>query len=402
MLTTEQNVKNEKQIFTLVMALIFTDTLLYGSIVPLIPVYTDQFQLSPLSMGVVFAAYALGLLVFSIPLGIMAERYGYRKIFLSGMMGLTLTTMLYGFVNNPGMLFLSRLLQGASAAASWTVGLAMVALLYPRQQGEKLGSIMAAMGIGIILGPPVGGAFYHYLGYRGMFAVLAAFCLLLLFIIWRVDFGRLAGSSQNIRFSIWEVKQIPGLVWLAVVVIITSSSFGMLEVLLPNHLNGRFGTDSLQIGFLFGLMGLVHSLSDIGAGYLSDRHGYPPFIYWGLLAGAVCLPFLALAPSLVLEALVVCLVGVALGAAVTPSQPLMYHLVAVDERLGQNGGAGLAYGIFNTCFSMGMLLGPLLGGMLNKYFDFLISLILFAALFIFAAALFQSRVGKAASRRFSA
>lgn len=81
MLNAEQDIKNEKQIFTLVMVLIFTDTLLYGSIVPLILVYTNQFQLSPLFLGVVFAAYALGSLLFCIPLGIMAERYGYRKIF---------------------------------------------------------------------------------------------------------------------------------------------------------------------------------------------------------------------------------------------------------------------------------------------------------------------------------
>lgn len=189
-----------------------------------------------------------------------------------------------------------------------------------------------------------------------------------------MDVGRLAGSSQNSRFRIREVKQIPGLVWLAVVVIVITSSFGMLEVLLPNHLHGNFGSDSLQIGLLFGLMGLVHSLSDIGVGYLSDRHGYPPFIYWGLLAGSVFLPFLALAPSLVLEALVFCLVGIALGVAVTPSQPLMYYLVASDEKFRQNGGAGLAYGIFNTCFSLGMLAGPLLGGMLNKVFRGVLSI----------------------------
>lgn len=127
----------KQRIFYFVMVLIFTDTLLYGTIVPLIPFYTQQLQLNSVMMGILFAAYSLGLLVFSIPLGIIAERYGYRKVFLAGMAGLTLATALYGFANSPEILFLCRLIQGIAAAASWTAGLAMVALLYPEQQGKN-------------------------------------------------------------------------------------------------------------------------------------------------------------------------------------------------------------------------------------------------------------------------
>jgi len=391
MLKTEQKINYKKRVFYLVMVLIFTDTLLYGSLVPLIPVYTQQFQLTPVLIGVLFAAYSLGLLVFSIPLGIMAERCGYRKVFLAGMAGLTLTTVLYGFVNSPEMLFFSRLIQGIAAAASWTAGLAMVALLYPRQQGQKLGLVMAAMGLGTIVGPPVGGMLFHYLGYREMFVVLATFCFILLLMLCFVNFGNLAGGNRNKGFVIWEVIHNPGLVWLGVVVIISSSSFGMLEILLPNHLYGRFGLSSLQIGMLFGLMGVVHAFSDAGVGFLSDQHGYRPFVHRGLLAGAFCLPFLALAPNLITLTLVLILVGITLGAVLTPSQPLMYHIVAADPGLWQNGGAGLAYGVFNTCFSMGLMIGPPLGGALEKYFGFLVSLILFAVLFIATAVLFQCK-----------
>jgi MFS family permease len=392
MLKTEQKINDKNRIFYLVMVLIFTDTLLYGSIVPLIPVYTRQFQLTPVMMGILFAAYSLGLLVFSIPLGIMAEKWGYRKVFLAGMAGLTITTVLYGFVSSPEILFFSRLIQGIAAAASWTAGLAMVALLYPRRQGEKLGLVMAAMGLGTIVGPPVGGMLFHYLGYREMFMVLAAFCFLLLLMLMFVNFGNLAGGRQSKRFAIWEVRQNPGLIWLGVVVIISSSSFGMLEILLPNHLHGRFGLGSLQIGVIFGLMGVVHAFSDAGVGFLSDRHGYKPFVHRGLWAGAFCLPFLALAPDLITLTLVLILVGITLGAVLTPSQPLMYHIVAADPGLWQNGGAGLAYGVFNTCFSMGLMIGPPLGGLLDKYFGFLYGLILFAGLFMATAVLFQYKV----------
>lgn len=386
----------KKQILLLTMALIFVDTLLYGSIVPLIPVYTEQFKLTPLSMGVLFSAYSQGLLLFSIPLGLLAEKQGYRRIFLGGLLALVLATVLYGLVSSPWLLFLARFSQGCAAAASWTAGLAMVALLYPRQQGEKLGTVMAASGVGVILGPPVGGALYHYLGYQGMFIALAALCFSILLIVCKADFGRLPGGSQTTRLRLGEIRQNQALLVMGLVVVVASSSFGMLEILLPNHLHTGFGLGSLEIGFLFGLMGLVHALGGIGTGWLSDRHGYRPFIFWGLLASAAGLPLLGLAQGLILLALAFCLTGLTLAAAVTPSQPLIYQLVAADSKLSQSGGAGLAYGIVNTCFSLGMLTGPILGGLLEKTFGFLAGLLSFALLFVFSALLFRGKVSGAA------
>jgi MFS family permease len=383
-----------KRVFFLVMVLIFTDTLLYGAVVPLIPFYTKQFQLNSLTIGVVFAAYSLGLLVFSIPLGLIAERYGYKKVFGAGMLGLALTTMLYGAVNGPWMLLASRFTQGVAAAASWTAGLAMVALLYPRQQGEKLGLVMAAMGLGTILGPPAGGVLYHFLGYRGMFTLLAVFCLILSLVVLKADFGPLAGGNGNAGFSARGATKNTGLIWLGVVVVISSSSVGMLEILLPNYFDRRFELDSLQIGLLFGVMGLVHAFSDVGVGILSDRYGYAPFIYWGLITSAVCLPFLALAPGLIPALAVMILLGITLGAALTPSQPLMYHVVAAGRDRGQEGGAGLAYGIFNTCFSLGLLVGPALGGVLDNFFGILAGLSFFGAVIMLTAVLFRYKVEK--------
>lgn len=102
-----------------------------------------------------------------------------------------------------------------------------------------MGLVMAAMGLGIILGPPVGGMLFHYLGYREMFIALAVFCFLLLFMLCFVRFAHLAGGNRNKNFAVWQVRHNHSLIWLGVVVLISSSSFGMLEILLPNYLDGR-------------------------------------------------------------------------------------------------------------------------------------------------------------------
>lgn len=391
MVETSKAVQRQK-IFLLIMAIIFTDTLLYGAIVPLIPVYTQQYSFNSLTMGLVFSIYSLGLLVFSIPMGIIAEKYGYQRVLGLGMLGLGLVTMFYGQVHAPWQLLVARLMQGSAGAVSWTAGLALVALLFPRRQGEKLGVVMAAMGLGSMLGPPVGGALYNLLGYSHMFTGLALFCLLLGFLIFRLDFGGLVqgvAATAARGFSMVRLPKDPGLFWLGLVIVVVSSSLGMLEILLPNYYNGQFGLGILEIGLVFGVMGLVHAFSDIGIGYLSDRLGYPPFIFWGLLAGALCLPLVALAPVLPLSVLAVILAGVAAGAVLTPSQPLMYRLVSSRLEPDQGSGAGLAYGITNTCFSLGLLIGPTLGGALDNYLGLLASFVVFALLYLVVALAFR-------------
>lgn len=379
-------------IFSLVMALIFADTVLYGVIVPLIPVYTQVLGLSELSIGAIYAAYSLGLLLFSMPMGMGAERIGYKKTLSFGVALLSLSCAIYGLVTNALFLAICRFLQGVAAAATWTGGLALMAVMYPDRQGEKLGLILAAMGVGTVLGPPLGGFLYEYLGYRSMFYVLAMGFLVLLFMILKAK-GELpqapGGKGQGAKKLPWSSS----LFWLCVVVVWISSSFGMLEIVMPGYLSRRFTLGSLEIGLAFGFMGIIHGLGDAVVGYWSDRLGYVPFVFWGLLAGAWVFPLLALAPNLYWLLLTLSLFGLVMGAALTPSQPLMYKLVT--EALAEaeaGGGAGLAYGLFNTCYSLGLTVGPLLGGFLNQTFNLATTLLVYTGVFLALSLLFKMKI----------
>lgn len=389
--------ENRHKIFYLVMALIFTDTVLYGTIVPLIPIYMTEFHLNTSTIGFIFSAYALGVLLFSLPMGIIAERYGYQRVFLSGMAVLGLSCLSYAFVNNPWALFICRFIQGSASAASWTGGLAIVALLYPQQQGGKIGILMAIMGLGTILGPPIGGVLYHFLGYHLMFSFFALFCLILIFFIYHVDFHGIEINTlsliNNKKLRIFSSLKNPQILWFSMVVIVLASVFGMIEILMPDHMDRHFGLNTVQIGLSFGLMGVVHAISDAFSGQLSDRLGYEIFMLGGLIANALIIPLLAWAPNIFSLLIVLTMIGVATGAAVTPSQPLMYKLVLNIFPPGENCiGAGCIYGFYNTLYSVGMFLGPMLGGLLNNYFGLLISLLSFSLVFLLSGILFYFKI----------
>ena len=386
--------KHYKAIFCLVIVLVFMDTMLYGSIVPLIPVYTHMFHLTSLSMGAIFAAYALGLLLFSIPLGIVAERYGFKRVFIVGMGCLALCCGLFAFINSPIMLFWGRLMQGISGAATWTAGLSIVARMYPEQQGQKVGILMAAVGMGTISGPPIGGVLYELLGFHFMFIALSVICIALFIAVCRVHFGSLdvRRNEKYVKIDIRRVLSNSRLMWFSLIFTVICCSFGMLEVIMPNYMDTRFGMDSLKIGLFFGIMGICHACSDMLFGTLSDRYGFVPFIFWGMLGTALVVPFLALVPTVVLLGFIMFLFGITVGAAVTPGQPYMYQIVAEDPVLSETAGAGFAYGLMNTCFSLGMMLGPVIGGAVNKYFGFLPCLYGYAALIVIFAVIFYFKI----------
>ncbi|MBC7324717.1 MAG: MFS transporter, partial [Moorella sp. (in: Bacteria)] len=139
--------RRENHLFVLVNLTIFLDSLLYGIIVPVVPHYATALGASPTQLGVIFAAYSAGLLLFGIPAGIACDRYGYKLPLVLGMAGLTLATVAFAFSGRIWLLAASRLVQGIAGAVTWTAAMALVAAFYPpRLRGQRMGIVMTSSG----------------------------------------------------------------------------------------------------------------------------------------------------------------------------------------------------------------------------------------------------------------
>ncbi|EPQ61048.1 MFS general substrate transporter [Gloeophyllum trabeum ATCC 11539] len=65
---------------------------------------------------------------------------------------------------------LARIIQGVSSSVVWVAGLALLCETVPEAHvGRQLGLAMTGLSLGVLVGPPVGGALYHTFGYRGPF-----------------------------------------------------------------------------------------------------------------------------------------------------------------------------------------------------------------------------------------
>ena len=137
-----------------------------------LPVITQYFHTDISIAQWVPTVYLLTISCFILFYGRLGDTFGYRKIFLYGLAGFTVTSLLCGLSQSIWMLIALRALQGLSAGMIMAVGMAIITSSFlPTERGKALGiyaiSIAAALG----LGPTIGGAVAEHLSWRYVFII---------------------------------------------------------------------------------------------------------------------------------------------------------------------------------------------------------------------------------------
>jgi MFS family permease len=124
-----------------------------------LPSIQSSLHTSAAELELVISGYAAAYAVFLITGGRLGDLFGRRKIFLLGISGFGLTSVLCGLATSPLLLIVGRLLQGLSAAAMAPQGLASVHALFPEQERARaLGLYGAAVGLAAVAAQALGGA----------------------------------------------------------------------------------------------------------------------------------------------------------------------------------------------------------------------------------------------------
>jgi len=169
---------------------IFTDILLYGIIVPVIPfALTSRVGVDEASVqtwnAILLACYTIALFVGSPLVGLYADHTSSRRWpLLIGLVSLGGSTIILCLGRTMALLIIGRVLQGLSAAIVWTVGLALMADTVPDRIGEAMGYSAIAMSMGLLVSPAIGGAVFAAKGYYAVYYI--AFGCIFLDIILRL------------------------------------------------------------------------------------------------------------------------------------------------------------------------------------------------------------------------
>lgn len=142
--------------------IVFINMLGFGIILPLLPYYVESFGAGPVTIGLLTAVYSLFQLLSAPILGELSDKFGRRPILLFSIGGTALSFGLLGFANSIPMLFLSRIIDGASGGNISTAQAYIADITSKEKRTQGIGFMMAALSLGMILGPAVGGLLSVY------------------------------------------------------------------------------------------------------------------------------------------------------------------------------------------------------------------------------------------------
>src|ERR1700734_1054985 len=137
----------------------------------------------------VLDAYALTLAALLLTSGVLADRYGRKRLFQIGLVIFTLGSLLCGLAQDPLMLIVSRSAQGVGGAIMFATSLALLGNSFRgRDRGVAFGVWGAVMGISTALGPVLGGVITTDWSWRGIFLVNVPIGVFAVAVTaWRVD-----------------------------------------------------------------------------------------------------------------------------------------------------------------------------------------------------------------------
>lgn len=120
----------------------------------------------------VVIAYLVVIAALLLTVGRMADVLGRKVVWATGLAVFTLSSALCGAAPTLGSLVAFRALQGVGSAGTMAVSPAMLVAAFPREQrGRALGMNAVIVGLGVSLGPPLGGVITGHLGWRWIFYV---------------------------------------------------------------------------------------------------------------------------------------------------------------------------------------------------------------------------------------
>lgn len=335
----------------------------FGIIIPIMPFYVEHFGAGGTEMGMMMAIFSIMQFISSPFWGSLSDRFGRKRIMMIGVLGNAISLFVIGLADSFWVMFVSRAVEGLLSSATLPTAMAYISdSTTEEERGGGMGVIGAAMGVGMVLGPGIGG----WLAGDNLstpFFLAAGLSLLCVAIIWFVlpeslplekrsrEIGRIKGVQLSV---LWKALFGP-LGFLFFLAFLVNFALANFEAIFGLYADQRFGYGPQQVGIVLMVIGVISSLVQAFLTGPATRHlGEATTIKLSLIASAVGFVLMMMVSQNILIILTV-------GFFVFSNAMLRPSIMSLTSKMSREG-QGMSLGLNNSFQSLGRAIGPMWAG----------------------------------------
>ncbi len=337
----------------------FLDLLGFGIVIPLLPLYASKLHASHAEIGWLMAIYSIMQFFFAPILGRLSDRAGRRPTLLISIAGSAISQFGYALAPSFGWLVVARGLAGLCGANVSAAQAYMADITDDKSRAAGMGMLGAALGLGFVFGPFVGGQLAAYsptlpfwvAGALSMANLTSALVFLL-----EPQPAHLRVRARTLTWSgLMGALSSPTLRRALLLYFLVTLAFTNLESTFSVFLHDRFGFNEKKIGWLFAFIGVTIFVVQGGlVGRLVPRLGERSLVVAGTLLMAVGLFWQAEAHTV--AALIFAVGTIAVGSGL--NTPSLTSLISRAAHADHQGGV---LGVSQSLGALARAVGPLCG-----------------------------------------
>ncbi len=335
-----------------------------GIIWPIIPVYAVELGAGGFLVGLIIASFNISRTFFNPLAGRLSDKWGRKKFIVGGLFSYSLISVLYVLPAQAESLIFIRFLHGMTSVLVVPIAMALAADIAPKQKlGLYMGTLNMAVMLGLGIGPVLGGTIRDHWGMNAAFYAMGGLafftCILVIFFIPSEMEQHLSGKISK-RMSVKKMLSHRIVLGIFIMRFFTASGQGAVYTFLP-ILALQMGFTSSQVGIILGANIFLIAFLQRSMGKLADRINPKYFIISGTFASGLFVLGMPFVEGFGMILFLNILMGMANGLALPGG-------LVITGQLGRKMGMASLMGITDAAWSLGMIVSPVLSGIILDLF----------------------------------
>ena len=335
-----------------------------GIIWPLIPVYAVELGAGGFLVGLIIASFNISRTLFSPLAGKISDRWGRKKFIVLGLFFYAIISLFYVLPESAEMLIIIRFFHGLASIFVVPIAMAFAADIAPKQKlGLYMGTINMAVMIGLGIGPALGGIIRDNFGMNAAFYAMGFLALLtciLVMIFIPPDPQDHGLKKDNKSYSIGKIITHPIVLGIFLMRFFAASGQGAVYTFLP-ILALQLKLTSSQVGIILSANIFLIAFLQRSCGRLADRMNPKYLVIIGTFASGLTVFGMPFVEGFMMILFLNILMGMANGFSLPGG-------LVITGQLGRTMGMASLMSITDAAWSLGMIVSPILSGIILDVF----------------------------------